>query len=216
MKVKNNFNQNNSLLSDLIKSKVYLGLTKSAKDPSMSSYLLGNRHNFSIFDLNKTIKNLKKALKVIFKIHQSKKTIFFIGFPESQKKKILILLKNKKHSCSFDESWVNGVLTNGRDLFLYKNNFLKNLDLKKEKEKNFFYEKFGGLLNLTTKPDLIVIFDHSKSLDAFHEALKMQIPVVSFINSANNPSKVDYPITGNFTSTKGVQLYYNLIKNSLN
>jgi small subunit ribosomal protein S2 len=216
MKIKNNFNQNNFLLSDLIKSKVYLGLNKSMKDPSISPYLLGIRHNFCIFDLNKTIQNLKKALKIIAKINQSKKTVFFVGFPESEKKKFVMLLKNKKHSYSFGDSWVNGILTNGKDLFLYKNNFLKNLELKKEKEKAFFYEKFGGLLNLNKKPDLIVIFDHSKSLDAYNEASKMQIPVISFINSGNNPSKVDYPIPGNFTSNKAGKLYYNLIKHLLN
>jgi len=87
MKIKNNFNQNNFLLSDLIKSKVYLGLTKSMKDPSIFSYLLGIRHNFCIFDLNKTITNLKISLKIIFKINESKKTIFFCWFPRISKKK---------------------------------------------------------------------------------------------------------------------------------
>jgi len=216
MKIKSNSNQNNFLLSDLIKSKVYLGLNKSIKDPSIFSYLLGIRYNFCIFDLTKTIKNLKKALKIILKIHNSKKTIFFVGFPDHQKKIFIELLQNKKHVYSFEESWVNGILTNGKDLFLYKNNFLKNLELKKEREKFFFYEKFGGLLNLNKKPDLIVIFDHSKSLDAFNEAFKMQIPVISFVNSDNNPSKIDYIIPGNFTSTKAGKLYYNLIKYSLN
>ena len=51
MKIKSNSNQNNFLLSDLIKSKVYLGLNKSVKDPSIFSYLLGIRYNFCIFDL---------------------------------------------------------------------------------------------------------------------------------------------------------------------
>jgi len=216
MKIKKNSIQNNFLLSDLIKSKIYLGLNKSTKDPAIFSYLLGIRHNFCIFDLNKTIKNLKRALKIILKIDQSKKTIFFVGFPDSQKKKIVNILNNKKHSHSFDESWVNGILTNGKDLFSYKNNFLKNLRLKKEKEKTFFYEKFGGLLNLNKKPDLIIIFDHSKNLDAFNEAFKMQIPVISFVNSSSNPSKIDYPVPGNFTSNNAGKLYYNLIKHSLN
>lgn len=216
MKIKKKSIQNNFLLSDLIKSKIYLGLNKSTKDPAIFSYLLGIRHNFCIFDLNKIIKNLKRALKIILKINQSKKTIFFVGFPDCQKKKIINILNTKKHYHSSDESWVNGILTNGKDLFSYKNNFLKNLGLKKEKEKFFFYEKFGGLLNLNKKPDLIIIFDHSKNLDAFNEAFKMQIPVISFVNSSSNPSKIDYPVPGNFTSNNAGKLYYNLIKHSLN
>ena len=215
MKIKNNFT-NNNLLSNLIKAKIYLGLNKSIKDPSTFSYLLGIRHNFCIFDLNQTIKSFKKVLKLISKINHSKKTIFFVGFPQTEKKNFLMLFKNKNHSYASDDSWVNGLLTNGKDLFLYKRNFLRNLKLKKDKEKIFFYKKFGGILNLNKKPDLMVIFNHSKSLDAFNEALKMQIPTISFINSSNNPSKVDYPIMGNFTSNNAAKLYYNLIKYSLN
>ena len=216
MKIKNNFNKNNLILSDLIKAKIYLGLNKSIRDPFIFSYLLGIRHNFCIFNLNKTLINLKKALKIIYKIHNSKKQILFVGFPEPYKKKFLTLLKNKNHFFASDQSWINGLLTNGKDLFVYKSNFLKNLELKKEKEKKFFYEIFGSVLYLNKKPDLIVIFNHSKSLDAFNEALKMHIPVISFLNSGNNPSKVDYPVPGNFTSNNAENFYYNLIKYSLN
>ena len=44
----------------------------------------------------------------------------------------------------------------------------------------------------------------------------MQIPVISFVNSSSNPSKIDYPVPGNFTSNNAGKLYYNLIKHSLN
>jgi len=77
-------------------------------------------------------------------------------------------------------------------------------------------KKFNGILNLNKKPDLVVVFDHANSLDAIYEALKTNIPVISFINSGNNPKKIDYPITGNFTTAKGSKFYYNLIKHSLN
>jgi len=84
--------------------------------------------------------------------------------------------------------------------------------LLKKKEKIFFFEKFGGVLKLRKKPDLLVIYNHSKSLDALNEALKMKIPVISFVNSNDNPNGVSYPVPGNFNSVKAGVLYYNLLK----
>jgi small subunit ribosomal protein S2 len=216
MKIKYSNNQTLKLFSDLIASKSFLGYSKSMWDPTIYPYLLGVRNGFCIFNIDQTLINLQKVLKIISKINFSKKTILFVGFPEFEKKQLLNCVKIKNHFYASNYSWVNGIFTNWKDLYVYKNNFFKDFKLKKEKEKRFFYEKFSGILNLNKKPDLIIIFDHANSLDALHEALKTNIPVISFINSGSNPQKVDYPITGNFTTVKGGKFYYNLIKYSLN
>lgn len=209
-------NKNQLLISNLITAKAYLGFNKSMWDPTIFPYLLGFRDQFCIFDLDQTTLTIKKSVKLISKVHYSNGNILFVGFPETEKHKLIKLCTLKNHSFISGESWVNGVLTNGQDLFFYKKTFLANFTLKNEKEKRFFYEKFGGILNLNKKPDLLVIYNHSKSLEALHEATKMNIPVISFINSSNNPEKVDYPITGNFMSKNGGKIYSNLIKHLLN
>ena len=185
-------------------------------DPTIFPYLLGIRDNFCIFDLDQTTHTIKKSLKLISKVHYLNGNILFVGFPEAEKVELIKLCTLKNHSYISDQSWVNGVLTNGHDFFFYKKTFLSNFMLKNEKEKRFFYEKFGGILNLNKKPDLLIIYNHSKSLDALHEATKMNIPVISFVNSSDNPEKVDYPITGNFMFKNGGKIYSNLIKHLLN
>jgi small subunit ribosomal protein S2 len=204
------------ILSNLIASKTYLGFNKSTWDPTIFPYLLGIRDNFCIFDLDKTIVMLKKIIKIISNVHFSNGNILFVGFPETEKSKLIKLCILKNHSYISDQSWINGILTNGHDLFIYKKSFLSNFNSKNEKEKRFFYEKFGGILNLNKKPDLVVIYNHAKSLDAIYEAKKMNIPIISFINSSNNPEQVDYPVTGNFMSKNGGKIYSNLIQYLLN
>jgi len=204
------------ILSNLIVAKVYLGYSKSMWDPTIFPFLFGIRNQFCTFDLDQTTHMIKKSVKLISKIHHLNGKILFVGLPEVGQNKLIKSFVFKNHSYISDQSWVNGVLTNGHGLFVYKKTFLNHFRSKNEKEKRFFYEKFGGILNLNTKPDLLVVYNHSRSLDALHEATKMNIPVISFINSGNNPEKVDYPVTGNFMSKPGGKIYSNLIKHLLN
>tara|TARA_B110000967_G_C18758580_1_gene496653 strand:+ start:171 stop:809 length:639 start_codon:yes stop_codon:yes gene_type:complete len=200
------------LLAD---AKVYLGGKKIIWDPIISYYLLGIKNGFCIFDLEKTIFNLKKSLKLITYINNSKKKILFIGFPKEFENKCIQLYNSKGHFYVSNKGWINGILTNNKDFFSFKKKFLLELSTKKIKEKRFFYEKFGGVLNLKNKPDLIVIFNHGKNLDSLREAFSINIPIISFVNSGDSIKYVDYPITGNFNSKKFSKLYYNLIKYAL-
>jgi len=154
-------------------------------------------------------------VKLISHINGSNKKILFIGFPKGFEYKCIKLYNKNGHFYVTNKGWVNGILTNSKDFFSLKKKFLTELDNKKIKEKRFFYEKFGGILNLKNKPDLIVVFNHGKNLDAIREAAGINIPVISFANSSDNIKYVDYPITGNFNSKNFSKLYYNLIKNSL-
>jgi len=210
-----NKKKNINLITTLIKSKTYLGNAKFTWNPSISPHLYGIRNGFCIFDLEKTIINLKKSLKLISHINNSKKKILFIGFPKEFESKCMKLYNKEGHFYVSNKNWVNGILTNSKDFFIFKKKFLEELSNKKIKEKRFFFEKFGGILNLKNNPDLIVVFDHGKNLDAIREAAGINIPIISFANSSDNLKYVDYPVAGNFNSKKFGKLYYNLIKNSL-
>ena len=208
-------NKNINLITTLANSKVYLGNKKSVWDSSISPYLYGIRNGFCIFDLEKTVINLKKSLKLISNINKSNKKILFIGFPKGFEDKCIKLYNKHGHFYVSNKGWVNGILTNSKDFFILKKKSLMELSNKKIKEKRFFYEKFGGILNLKNKPDLLVVFNHGKNLDAIKEAAEINIPIISFVSSNDTIKYVDYPVTGNFNSKEFGKLYYNLIKNAL-
>jgi ribosomal protein S2 len=215
-----------SLLPELIKNKIYLGINKTFCHPKASGFLKGFRGKTYLFDLFQVGQSLQNALRVInstyathyvfTKLNKLKvkftKKILFVGFPGSKRKALKDLYFSKNQFYVSDKDWVNGLLTNNFSLFEYKRNFLKNIELKSDIEKQLFYQNFGGILKLSTLPDLVVIYNHSQSTLIFSEAERMNIPVVSFLNASDNPAEVDYPILGNFNSVKGGNFFYRLIK----
>ena len=205
----------NVLLLDLIESKTYLGEPKFSWDPDIKHHLSGIRNNFCIIDTTKTMSDLKLALKLVSKLSKKSNKILFVGFPRGQVSFLKSFYKKQNHFYTKDSFWVDGFLTNGINFFSYKTNFLRNLKNKSEKDKTFFFQRFEGVLELNKKPDLIFIYNHSKNIEAFNEALHLSIPVVSFLSTENNSKLVDYPVVGNFNSQKGGKLFSSLITRCL-
>ena len=80
MKIKKTKNYN-LVNSSLLNHRSYLGLQKLSFYYLNSSYIVGFRNKFSIFNL-KQIKNfIKKSLIIIYRYHYYNKKILFIGFP---------------------------------------------------------------------------------------------------------------------------------------
>jgi ribosomal protein S2 len=73
LKIKQYKTKQKFFFSDLIRGRVYLGTNKALWDPKISPYLLGIRNGFCIFKLKKTLNYLRRAVKIISKIHHSKK-----------------------------------------------------------------------------------------------------------------------------------------------
>ena len=209
------------LILDLMKNKTYLGPLKSNLNPNIRYGLIGVRNDFWVFDVMQIVADLSLVLKLISKVTKKRKNrkgrILFVGFPESehQSKFLKILYKSKKHYYVNNKSWTSGLLTNGISFTTYRNHFLQNLKTKSEKEKKSFFQKFEGVLNLNKKPDLILIYNHSKNLDAFNEAVLLKIPTISLVNGDSSIDKIDYPVLGNFNSLKNGELFYNLIRHCL-
>jgi ribosomal protein S2 len=116
--------------------------------------------------IKNNLKYIKPALQMIHKCHINNKKILFIGMPAHYLSKI----KNLQHVFITESAWVKGILTNNKQVSDY-------LKKKKLKIKN---SKF--LLNLTKKPDLIVILNKTKTPETLNEGYLARIPVITFDN----------------------------------
>ncbi len=96
MKIKKikNYNLINFYLLD---SRNYLGLQKLSFYYLNSSYVLGFRNKFSLFNLKHTKNFIKKILLVIYKFHYNNKKILFIGFPNVLNNKFNLLFNKTNH-----------------------------------------------------------------------------------------------------------------------
>jgi ribosomal protein S2 len=202
MKIKKikNYNLLNYML---LKSRNYLGLKKLSFYYLNTSYILGFRNNFSLFNLSQTKNFLKKFLLIIYKFHYSNKKILFIGFPNFLNKKFNLLFNKTNHYFINCNNRLYNFFSNYKQILLLKNK------LKENKLKTIFN------LNITTIPDLIVVYNQTKEIKILKEIQSIKIPFVSFMASSSNLNTLDYKILGGFHNLKSKKFIYLLLKSIL-
>lgn len=220
-----------SLAVEFLTSKIYLSTYKAVSHTQASGYLKGYNKKTHVISLLKSVSLFRKALRVICSMHATKlnftrrnrikvqptKRILFVGFPENKtiRKSFKDLFIFKNHFFISDQEWVKGILTNHFSLLEYKRDFLQNLAFKSDGDKQLFYQNFGGVLKLYTLPDLVMLYSHSHGELIFSEAKSLGIPIVSILDASNDPSEVDYPVFGNFTSIRASKFLFVLLKRVL-
>jgi len=124
--------------------------------------------------------NLKKIFKFIYDFHSFKKTIVFVGFTDNTKYNFSLLFNKFNYIFLKENIWVNGVLCNSKSLIPYMNSKRFNSFFKKEKI--IFLKNFNSLVKLKKKPDLIILFNTKGNENLISEAIKVKIPIISFIS----------------------------------
>ena len=65
-------------------------------------------------------------------------------------------------------------------------------------------------------PDLVFVIDTNYESLAIQESVKLGIPIIAILDSNSNPDGIDYPIPGNDDARRSIDLYCNLIKETIN
>ena len=73
----------------------------------------------------------------------------------------------------------------------------------------------GGIQEMTALPDAIFIIDVGYHKITVTKAQKLNIPLVSVIDTNHNPDGIDYVIPGNDDSAKAVTLYARSIADAI-
>ena len=86
------------------------------------------------------------------------------------------------------------------------------MSVKKDK----LQRSLGGIAEMKKVPDLVFIIDTNYESLAIAESVKLGIPIVAILDSNSNPYNIDYPIPGNDDARRAIDLYCNLIKETIN
>jgi len=73
----------------------------------------------------------------------------------------------------------------------------------------------GGIAEMKKVPDLVFIIDTNYESLAIAEASKLNIPICAILDSNSNPDGIDFPIPGNDDARRAIDLYCNLIKETI-
>ena len=85
------------------------------------------------------------------------------------------------------------------------------MSVKKDK----LQRSLGGISEMKKIPDLVFIIDTNYESLAIQESVKLGIPIVAILDSNSNPDGIDYPIPGNDDARRAIDLYCNLIKETI-
>ena len=85
------------------------------------------------------------------------------------------------------------------------------MSVKKDK----LQRSLGGIADMKKVPDLVFIIDTNYESLAIQESVKLGIPIIAILDSNSNPDGIDYPIPGNDDARRSIDLYCNLIKETI-
>jgi small subunit ribosomal protein S2 len=102
------------------------------------------------------------------------------------------------------------------DLVSENRGFTKKELLKMSVKKDKLQRSLGGIADMKKVPDLVFIIDTNYESLAIQESVKLGIPIVAILDSNSNPDGIDFPIPGNDDARRAIDLYCNLIKETIN
>ena len=73
----------------------------------------------------------------------------------------------------------------------------------------------GGIMEMKKIPDLVFIIDTNYESLAIKESIKLGIPIIAILDTNSNPDGIDFPIPGNDDARRSIDLYCNLMKETI-
>ena len=219
----------NISMKALLEAGVHFGHQTRRWNPKMAKFIFGTRNKIHIVDLQKTVKELKKAYKFVRDSVIEGKTVLFVG----TKKQAQAPLKEEALRCGaffVCDRWLGGTLTNFEtikksiarlnELNRMKADGLLALLSKKEasqREKELFRleKSLEGIKDMKEYPGLLFVVDPSEETTAVAEARKLKIPVVAICDTNCDPDLVDYPIPGNDDAIRAVKLFCSIVADAV-
>jgi small subunit ribosomal protein S2 len=219
----------NISMKALLEAGVHFGHQTRRWNPKMQKYIFGARNKIHIVDLQKTVKELKKAYKFVRDSVAEGKTILFVG----TKKQAIAPIKEEALRCGayfVCERWLGGALTNFEtlkrsinrlhELEKMKSDGIFKVLSKKEssrldKERMKMDRNLEGIKAMKELPGLLFVIDPAEEATAVSEARKLGIPVVAVVDTNCDPDLVDYPVPGNDDAIRAVKLFCTTIADAV-
>ena len=189
----------------------------------------GKRDSIHIIDLTQTLELTKVALEKVYETIANNGKILFVSTKKQASEAIAEVAK-ETDQYFVNYRWLGGMLTNWgtisnsikklkkleTDLAAENRGFTKKELLKMSVKKDKLQRSLGGIAEMKKVPDLVFVIDTNYESLAIAESSKLGIPIIAILDSNSNPDNIDYPIPGNDDARRAIDLYCNLIKETIN
>jgi small subunit ribosomal protein S2 len=207
-------------LAQLLEAGVHFGHKANRWNPKMFPYIYSERDGIHILDLVQTSQLLNEASQFVNTAAQKDKIFLFVG----TKRQAAAVIEQESKNCNsyyVNHRWLGGMLTNWKTVCT-RIERLKKLEQqeqdgifdllpKKEvastrKELEKLRMHLNGIKDMPRTPDVMIVVDQRRELTAIKEAISLNIPVISILDTNCDPDIVDIPIPGNDDSIGSIKL----------
>jgi small subunit ribosomal protein S2 len=216
-------------MRQLLEAGAHFGHQTHRWNPKMDRYIFGSRSNIHIIDLSQSIPLLHQALVKVREVAAAGGRVLFVGTKRQASDPVAAAAKR----CAqyyVNHRWLGGTLTNWRTIsgsiarLRELEGILDGGDgggrTKKElltlnRERDKLELSLGGIKNMGGIPDIMFVIDTNKEAIAILEARKLNIPVIAILDTNCDPDGITFPIPGNDDAARAIQLYVDLIADSV-
>lgn len=207
-------------LRQLLDAGVHFGHQASRWNPKMFPYIYTEQNGIHVIDLVQTARLLSYARKYVKKASQAQKTFLFIG-TKRQASSIIVEEATRCNAHYVNHRWLGGILTNWATV-QKRIAYLRELDRKEEegifellpkkeaallrREHDKLRQNIGGLRKMSQVPDVAIIVDPKRENTALLECRKLNIPIISILDTNCDPNLVDIPIPANDDAVRSIKL----------
>lgn len=215
-------------IKNLLEAGVHLGHKTFRWNPKMNKFIFGSKKSIHIINLVQTLELINAAL---LKIHECISSGGKILFVSTKKQAAASVANLAKETSQFyvNHRWLGGMLTNWKTISNSIKRYKKlSLELKKENtgftkkeilkmgiQRDKLERSLGGISEMKKIPDMIFIIDTNIEDLAVKESIKLKIPIAAIVDTNSDPDGIDYPIPGNDDARSAINLYCDLIKQTI-
>ncbi len=217
-------------MKQLLECGVHFGHQTRRWNPKMKPFIFTERNGVYIVDLQKTVKGLEKAYDFLREVSKSGGGVLFVG----TKKQAQETIRDEAIRCGqfyITHRWLGGLLTNFSTIKKRVNRMTRLQELldsgvgtqkwtKKElvglrKEREKLEKYLLGIKDMKDLPDALVVVDPRREDIAVLEARKLNIPIISIVDTNCDPDLIDFPIPGNDDAIRAIKLIIGLLADAV-
>ena len=205
----------------LLAAGVHFGHQTRRWNPKMRRFIFAERNGIHIIDLQKTLRQLELAQKLVRDVVLRGDSVLFV----CTKAQVAGIVKQEAERCGamyITERWLGGLLTNfqtvkkqlrrmkeletGAEAGGEFENYTKKEQLMLGREREKLAKYFSGIQKMSRLPGLLFVIDSKKERIAVSEANKLGIPIGAVVDTNADPDLITVPIAGNDDAIRSVEL----------
>ena len=217
-------------LQQLLEAGVHFGHQTRRWNPKMRRFIFAERNGIHIIDLQKTLRQLELAQKLVRDVVMRGDNVLFV----CTKRQLAAIVQGEAQRCDalyVTERWLGGLLTNfqtvkkqvrrlkdleaGSEAGGEFENYTKKEQLLMSRQRDKLSKNLSGIKNMTRLPGLMFVIDAKKERIAVSEANKLGIPIVAICDTNSDPDLITVPIAGNDDAIRSVELITRAISDAI-